>query len=238
MEEQIHNQKNQTTAPAIIIAGALIAVAIFMSFGRGKQTIENNQPAVQEPPAVVPENIVTVRDTDFVLGDASKAEVVIFEYSDSDCPFCSRFHETIKTLASTYGDRIAFVYRFYPLDQLHPNARTEALALACVGSISGNQSFWNYLDKVMSVTLTPSSNLTVLTTFAREESIDTDDFESCVRSGRFDDRVQADIDEGASIGVRGTPYSIAVSQKSGQQLVIPGALGVEDVSRIIDTLSQ
>jgi len=235
MEEQIQTKK-QHTAPAIIAAGALIALAIFMSFGRNTKTTENIQPpTVQEPPATVSEKVVTVRDTDFVFGDASKADVVIFEYSDSDCPFCAQFHETIKTIKTTYGDRVAFIYRFYPLEQLHPNARTEALALACVGDAAGNQSFWNYLDDILSVTLTPSSNLTVLTTFAKEQSIDVETFEECVKSKTFARRVQADIDEANSIGVRGTPYSIVVNKK-GEQKVIPGALGTEEVSKIIDSL--
>jgi protein-disulfide isomerase len=234
MEEQIQTKK-QNNAPAIILAGLLIALAIVFSFGRKTETTQNDTPPVQEAPTTVPEKVVTVRDTDFILGDASKAEVIIFEYSDSDCPFCSRFHETIKELKTKYGEKVAFVYRFYPLDALHPNARTEALALACVGEAAGNDSFWKYLDSVMSVTLTPSSNLTVLTTFAKEQSVDVESFEECVKSQTFADRVQADIDEAASIGAQGTPYSIAVNKK-GQQTVIPGALPTTDVSAIIDEL--
>jgi protein-disulfide isomerase len=234
MEEQIQT-KNQNNAPAIIVAGLLIALAIVFSFGRKIETTQNNTPPVKEAPTTVPDRVVTVRDDDFVLGDASKAEVIIFEYSDSDCPFCSRFHETIKELKTKYGEKVAFVYRFYPLDALHPNARTEALALACVGDAAGNVSFWNYLNNVMSVTLTPSSNLTVLTTFAKEQSVDDETFEECVKSQTFADRVQRDIDEATSIGARGTPYSIAVNKK-GEQTVIPGALPTADVSAIIDRL--
>ncbi len=239
MEEQIQNKKQQSNASAIIIAGALIALAIFLSFGRGKQTIQNGvQQPTQDTPTTVPEKVVTVRENDFILGDASKADVIIFEYSDSDCPFCARFHQTIKDLKNQYQEKVAFVYRFYPLDQLHPNARTEALALACVGNLAGSQSFWNYLDDVISITLTPSSNLTVLTTFAKEESVDVEDFENCVKNQQFADRIQSDVDEAQSIGASGTPYSIAVNKKTGKQIIIPGALSTEDVSAIINSLIQ
>lgn len=236
MEEQIHTQK-QNNAPAIIIAGLLIALAIIFTFGRKTETTQNKAPETQEPPVTVPEKVVTVRSDDFILGDASKAEVLIFEYSDSDCPFCSRFHETIKEIKTQYGEKVAFVYRFYPLDALHPNARTEALALACVGDLAGNQSFWNYLDNVMSVTLTPSSNLTVLTTFAKEQSVDVEEFEACVKSQKFAQRIQQDVDEAMSIGAQGTPYSIAVNKK-GEQIVIPGALPQEQMQSIIESLLQ
>ncbi len=240
MEEKIEEKAKKTSngvPAAIITAGVIIAIAVLMvGGGFSKKTTE--VPAGQNgntTPTSVPKDIAKLRTNDFVLGDAKKAEIIVYEYSDSDCPFCAQFHQTMKSVVKKYEQKVAFVYRFYPLDSLHPNARTEAHALACVGNLAGNQSFWNYLDKMFTVTLTPSADLGVLTTFAKEESLDVETFEECVKTTQYAKQVESDIKEAQSIGARGTPFSIAVN-KAGEQIVIPGALPESEVSKIIDSL--
>ncbi len=85
---------------------------------------------------------------DRYLGNIN-ADVVIIEYSDIDCPFCKRFHPTMERIAQEYGSKIAWVYRHFPLDSLHPEARTKAEATECVAQLAGNEVFWRYLKTLV-----------------------------------------------------------------------------------------
>ena len=130
---------------SIVIAGALIAIALF--YGGGTKTPSNpNQ-------AEVVEEIRTVQDNDHLLGNKD-AKIVIVEYSDTECPFCKQFHETLHRIYDEYGadGKVAWVYRHFPLEQLHPKAPKEAEALECAAEQGGNDTFWKFTDMVYQTT--------------------------------------------------------------------------------------
>lgn len=105
----------------------------------------NNPPA---PPEAAPSGPVPpVTQKDHIRGNP-KAKVVLIEYSDLECPFCKRFHPTMQQVMNTYGDKVAWVYRHYPLS-FHANAQKEAEATECAAELGGGKAFWTYLDKVM-----------------------------------------------------------------------------------------
>lgn len=85
-----------------------------------------------------------ITDADHIKGPRNAA-VTVIEYSDFDCPFCSRFHATMDQVASA-NDDVAWVYRHFPLAQLHPNARSIAIASECVAELGGNEAFWTFAD--------------------------------------------------------------------------------------------
>jgi len=87
-----------------------------------------------------------VTEADHIRG-AVNAPIKIVEYSDFDCAFCARFHQTMKAIVAKYpGDEVAWVYRHFPLEQLHPNAATVALASECVADLGGDEAFWTFAD--------------------------------------------------------------------------------------------
>ncbi len=94
---------------------------------------------------------LVIRETDYVRG-STEAPVIIFEYSDIDCPFCKMLHPTLVRLTEEQPDTVAWVYRHHPLDNLHPFARMKAEASECIANLSTdrNGTFWKYLDLVMS----------------------------------------------------------------------------------------
>lgn len=92
--------------------------------------------------------VPTINETDRYLGNIN-ADVVIIEYSDIDCPFCKSFHPTLERISQEYGSKIAWVYRNFPLESLHPEARTKAEAAECVGQIAGNEAYWKYLKTLI-----------------------------------------------------------------------------------------
>jgi len=89
-------------------------------------------------------DIDPVSDGDYVLGNRL-GRYVLFEYSDYDCPFCSSFHATAKQFVENNAD-VAWVYRQFPLDSLHPNARAKSEAALCAGQVGGNDAFWAFTD--------------------------------------------------------------------------------------------
>lgn len=129
------------------------------------------------------------------------APVVIVEFSDFQCPFCGRFHEqTYSQLRENYAGQIRFVYRDYPILQLHPNALISAQAANCAGD---QDKYWEYHDLLL--TNQDRSSRADLGDFAAELELDMDEFNECLDSGRYEQEVNADVQDGNRYGVRGTP---------------------------------
>lgn len=176
---------------------------------------------------------------DHVLGSPD-APVKIIEFSDLECPFCKRFQATLHQVMDEYGrsGKVAWVFRHFPIDSLHPKARKEAQAAECANELGGQKAFWAYIDGVFAVT--PSNNgldLSLLPGIAEKAGLDRRKFESCLqgdaRGGKFAALIEADIRDGEESGGTGTPYSIVVS-RSGKTFPISGAQPYAAVKAIID----
>ena len=130
---------------AIVIAGAMIAASLFFV---------NSRPVAGAPvEGQVAEEIRGVQSDDHILGNPN-AKIVIVEYSDTECPFCKMFHETMHKVIDQYGASgdVAWVYRQFPIPSLHPKAPKQAEALECATEQGGNEMFWKFTDKVYQTT--------------------------------------------------------------------------------------
>lgn len=176
-----------------------------------------------------------VSDKDHYFGDRG-AQVVVVEYSDTECPFCKVFHYTMKDVVAMYGNDVAWVYRHFPIPQLHARAMKEAEATECAAELGGNQAFWNYLDKIFETT---NSNDTLdpaeLPRIAAGIGLDVTAFNNCLESGRHQEKIAKEMEEAVKAGARGTPYSIIIS-KGGEKTVINGAEPLANVKAKIDAL--
>ncbi len=199
----MEQEQNQLTIPlAIVVAGALIAGAIY--FGGSAPTLRDNNNVVDMEDVT----IQNVSEKDHYLGVAN-AKIVIAEYSDTECPFCKIFHYTLKDILATYGSDVAWVYRHFPIQQLHPKALKEAEATECATELGGKQAFWRYLDKIFETTNSNDSlNPTELTKIASALGIDTTSFNNCLSSGKYSQLIETSIREAVAAGARGTPYSV------------------------------
>ncbi len=179
------------------------------------------------------------KDRDHIRGNPS-APISLVEYSDFECPFCKRFHLTAKQLVNESKGQVKWVYRHFPLDELHPvKARKEAAASECAAEFGGNDAFWKFADRFYE--LTPSNNRTdidrVLPQIAREIGLDEKKFESCLASGRHDRRIEEDLQNAYATGGRGTPWSIIVS-KSGKMYPLSGAQPYATVKQLVELALQ
>ena len=80
-------------------------------------------------------------------GDIKKAELIVVEFSDLDCPFCQKIHGTLQQVVDEYQGKVAWVYRHSPIDSLHPKARKKAEATECAAELGGNEAFWKFVAK-------------------------------------------------------------------------------------------
>ncbi len=233
-------QKNNLAMPvAIIIAGALIAGAVYWS-ARGDGVAVSPQPQAGVGNTTGLENMNPVEDSDHIRGNPN-APVKIVEYSDMECPFCKRFHSTMQQVMDEYGrdGKVAWVYRHFPLDSIHSQARMEAIASECANELGGSDAFWKYADRFFE--LTPSNNqtdiATILPQIAREIGLDEAKFNSCLASEKYDKHIQDDLDNATATGGNGTPWSIIVA-KNGKKYPLSGAQPYEAVKQLIDLALQ
>lgn len=232
---ELAGKKKDYLLPAsILIAALLVSVSVIYNAGRKSPTspgtADLSAAAGGGEQASPLENLKPVTSEDHIFGNPD-APIKIVEFSDIECPFCKDFHLTLKQVVSFYGGKVAWVYRHFPLDQLHSKARKEAEATECAaelggppGSETGNEKFWAYTDRLMEIT--PSNDgldLAKLPEIAAYIGLDRAAFESCLKSGKHAEKIESYLQDGVKSGGRGTPYSIVVSE-NGKKYVIPGAL--------------
>lgn len=231
----MNETKNNLLVPAaIIIAGALIAAGIY--FGGGLPSTGGQAGPTGPSPEELAKKVPPVTAADHIIGDP-KAQVVIIEYSDLECPFCKTFHVTLQQLMSDYksGGKVAWVYRHFPLN-IHPKAANEALAAECVASLGGNDAFWKFIDGVFAVT--PSNNQldpAELPKIAKEVGVDGVKFDACMKAATYKQKIDASIQDAVKAGGDGTPFSVIVSTK-GDFIPLVGAYSLEEVKQVVDGL--
>lgn len=168
-------------------------------------------------------------------GDPS-AQVVIHEYSDYQCPYCSRFY--VQTLPSLLEDQIAsgdavLIYYDFPLSNIHPQASAAANAARCAGE-QGAAAYWAMHDRLFSnpEEWSVSEPAGVFAGYAETFGLEVEAFESCVAENRYAPEIQADLASGQSRGVTGTPTFFF----NGQKLV--GARPLDSFVSAIDTIKN
>ena len=208
---------NPYLIPISIFAGlALIAAALFFSNHGGQPIAQYNNPTQagshgnsyprEEAPTGPQTALKSELDVDEYIYGNPDAEVFIIEYSDIDCPFCARVHPTLEQVVDESDGQIAWVFRHFPLEQLHPDAARKAAAAECVGSLAGNDAFWGYVDGLFKKATTD--------TYV-DYGISTTDFEACINDETTHAAVEADLNRAVATGGRGTPHSIVATTETG-----------------------
>ena len=194
-----------------------------------------NNPTPTPTPGNTKIALAEITSDDHIKGNPD-APITIVEFSDSECPFCRRFHNTMEEVMDEYGDKVRWVYKHAPLDSLHRKARKEAEAMECAYDQGGNDAFWKFTDRLYEIT--PSNDgLSVdeLPKIAKFAGLNVGEFNNCLDSGKFSDKVQSQLNEAQNAGLRGTPYSVILTE-DGQTIPVSGAYPFEQMKAMIDPL--
>jgi len=205
---------------AIIIGGIIVAGAVYASI-----------PKVEEGTST--SLIRLVDSSDHIFGNPS-AKVVIVEYSDFDCAFCKTFHEILHQVIAHEGadGDVAWVFRQFPLTEIHPNALSHARAAECAGIVGGNDMFWKYADALFAAQPAKPSQYG---TIASSIGISDNAFASCIADTptEVEKSILADRQNALDIGAKGTPYSvILVAGKA--PIVLKGASSYNAIKDLVD----
>ncbi len=183
-------------------------------------------------PAAEPEKeglgeIPPITDADHVEGPAD-ADITMYVYTDVQCPYCSRFHPSMTQAMDEFEGQIRTVVRHFPLS-FHPNARPAANAAECAGE---QGEFYAFFDGLFENQARLGDAL--YDELAVGLGLSMSQFNDCLESEKYDDKVSADLAGGISAGVKGTPGTIIVGQDSEPQLV-PGAVPYESLKSMIES---
>lgn len=219
-----HTGKNEMGTPiAIVIAGGLIAAAVYFS-GGGSPVQQANQP---QPSGPAKADVVAVSASDHIFGNPN-APIKIIEYTDLECPFCKRFHGTMKQIVSEFDGQVAWVIRNFPLEQLHPNAPALAEAAECIASTAGNDAYWKFLDEIIVVAPlnTPFPMAKLDATISKVAALAP--VQACIAAGTHKAKIKKETGDAVASGGNGTPHNILLDKK-GNPTLIAGAQPVEVV---------
>ncbi|MEA3494461.1 MAG: DsbA family protein [Bacteroidota bacterium] len=176
---------------------------------------------------ILNEDNTTIHDiatNDDPYAGSNDAKIVIVEFSDFQCPYCTQAFSTVREVISTYGDQIKFIYRDFPNSTIHPQSLKAAEAGECA---SEQNKFWEMHDKIY---INTDLSVTALKQYATEVGMDAGQFNECLDSDRYYEEVQQDFASGIVAGVDGTPTFFINGTK------FEGSVSVDNFKSIIDEL--
>jgi len=213
---------------AIVVAGLLIAGAVFWSSGTTSETNRQQANTGQAPASEPGGEFRLPNESDHVRGNRD-AKVTIIEFSDFECPFCARLHPTLARIIDEDKD-VKWIFRHFPLTS-HSRAFGAAVASECIAKLGSNDTFWNFADTVFADQRKLGN--TLYEEMARTAGIDTSAFNTCTKDKIIASEVQTDLDEVIDIGGRGTPFVVVVTA-SGKLTTFSGALPYEQIKSLVD----
>ena len=153
---------------------------------------------------------------------AKASKVVVVNFDDFECPFCSRMHQTLfPGLLKEYGDRVTFIYKDYPLVEIHPWATHAAVDANCLAAQNGD-AYWDFADYIhanqheVSSEKTSGARLEALDKLAmlqgQKHNLDVGKLQSCIKA-QDESVVKASMKEGDAIGVEATPTLFVNGEK-------------------------
>lgn len=210
---------------AITVGGLILAVAVYMAIPK--------QPNQNAGDASI---IRSVDSTDHVLGNPA-AKVIIVEYSDFDCQYCKLFNDTMHQIIANEGAKgeVAWVYRHFPLIEIHPNAMSHARASECVAQVAGNDVFWKFETALFDRQPVDPLEYGAL---AKAAGVTGDGFAKCYAnagspSSSVDAQILRDRQNALDMGAKGTPYSV-ILVAGKPPVIMNGNYPYTQVKQLID----
>jgi len=202
--------KLTTVVLAIIVIALLIQNAKYR--GAAQEQVAVDDIVVDDTAGYQALLDTTVSEADHIEGNEG-APVTIIEYSDFQCPYCKRFYqETFSNIETDYIDtgKVKIVFRHFPLS-FHQNAETAAEGAECAGE---QGKFWEMHNELFDSGSGDGTGLSAddIKGYAAGLGLDTTQFNTCLDSNKYTDKIQSDMKAGIAAGVQGTPAFVINGQ--------------------------
>jgi protein-disulfide isomerase len=235
-DEIVINLDQFAVPGAIILAGVIIAVAVFVTGKKDTNSIDD-----QDTESVAGETTDSDAENEFAtvtsdlgnapyIGDKENATVAVVEYNEFKCSYCLRhLEETVPTLISDYVDTGKIIYVFREFAIYGDDA---ANAAKCVYHLTGTDTYKEFHTNIFNY-----EDDDDIYTVAKEVGVDEDAFDACYSERKYQDEVDADFAAGENVGIQGTPgFVVGTFDEEGnvEGVLIPGAYPIETFSEVID----
>ena len=218
-----------TTPLAVVIAGIVIACAIVLVKTPAPATVAA---ANAGSASITADTLRPASASDHIIGNPS-APVVIVEFADFQCPYCSLIYPNLKKIVADSNGQVAWVYRNFPLESIHPEARPAAEAAECIAGALGNSAFWKFMDDDFANQ--QSLGNAFYAAEAAKLGANMQAFNTCVTNKTYDGRINTDEAEAIENGGNGTPFTIIVP-RSGRAIPFSGALPYAQINAIVQSV--
>ncbi|HFZ8522905.1 thioredoxin domain-containing protein [Aeromonas caviae] len=163
-----------------------------------------------------------VSDGKHIYGDLT-ARFTLVEFSDIECPYCKRFHDTPKQIVDASKGNVNWQWKHMPLDFHNPAALKEAVAAECISEQKGNRGFWVFINDMFEHTQGNGAGVRDLSALVTGVGANLDAFRECLAAGKMDEKVQENIQQAKGLGINGTPATFVVDNKTGKSQLLGGA---------------
>lgn len=233
MEKKKHSQVQQAFIKYAVVGLLFLFIAGVFWWRQTsldqRMTQQSEELQAENPPAPRPELDAVApanAETDYLLGDAASADIILYEYVDLNCSFCKDYHQTLQTVTSQSEANLAWVIRHFPAQ----GTVERAAWMECVGDQQGLNAFWEYLERYYDeVTSTPA---------AQDDALFTDwlaqhgyDQLECDLD-TYAQKVEAQFAEGKVAGIVGTP-TLIIETTTGEREKVIGALEQPKLEQLI-----
>jgi len=213
-----------------VVAFFVLMILVFSNKQSSPVVAKADEPAAEEPRQGGAEeptasSVPDISDSDYVFGDKN-AKVVLIEYTDFECPFCAKQYDTAKKIKETYGNKIAFVIRHFPLS-FHPEAQKAAEAAECAGE---QGKFWQMYDYIFAANKTKDMSVDKWKAGTKKLGLNAAKFNDCLDTSKYAQKISDSANGGAAAGVDGTPATFVNGE------LVSGALPFEQFKGMIDGL--
>jgi protein-disulfide isomerase len=169
---------------------------------------------------------------------AKSAKVVVVNFDDFECPFCSRMHQTLfPEIMKEYGDRVTFIYKDYPLTEIHPWAVHAAVDAGCLAE-QNTDAYWGFADYIhankqeVDSEKTPAARFEAIDKIAtlqgQKHNLDAAKLQSCIKAQK-EDAVRASMKEADDLGLNATPTLFINGRK------VEGAVPISEIRANLDS---
>ncbi len=195
-QEKLEKQKRNAMFKKYGLIGGAVFVVVVSVFGLIK--------LASMPSISTSINVPAVSKNDITLGDP-KSKVTLIEYSDFQCPACAAYHPVVKQILNEFNGKIYFVYRFFPLSNIHKNAVISAQAAYAAKK---QNKFWEMQDMLFETQKAwaeSGSPEDIFVDYAKKLNLDMTKFKTDMDSSEAQNYVSDSQNQASTIGINATP---------------------------------